>query len=223
MDYALMRQGIEAIRPFFPRMAMAGSPEVLRQLGIDAERAMMAATGGVNTHRGAIFALGLALSIAGRRMEGAESEQVMQSRVCQLAQSISDKSLKESELHSTASSHGCQVVKAHGAKGAMQMALEGYRELFARWLPYYRSVKADAFGLHRTLLLIMSELDDTCVIHRACYARAQQVKTEAKALLDAFSIEDLQEMDRRYAAERISPGGAADMLALTIFIESILH
>ena len=61
MDYDVMRKGIAAIRPFFARMAMAGTPDELRQLGIDAEAAMLAATGGVNTHRGAIFALGLAL------------------------------------------------------------------------------------------------------------------------------------------------------------------
>ena len=53
MDYDVMRKGIAAIRPFFPRMAMAATPEELRQLGIDAEAAMLAATGGVNTHRGA--------------------------------------------------------------------------------------------------------------------------------------------------------------------------
>ena len=223
MDYALMRRGIAAIRPFFPRMAMAGGAEELRQLGIDAERAMMAATGGVNTHRGAIFALGLALSVAGRRTEGAESEQVMRSRVCQLAQSILDKSLTERELHSTAASHGGKAVKAYGVKGALQIAKEGYKELFESWLPYYCSVKADSFGLQRTLLKIMSELDDTCVIHRVGYERAQKVKSEAKDLLDAFSIEGLQEMNRRYADEGISPGGAADMLALTIFIDSILH
>ena len=57
MDYDVMRKGIAAIRPFFPRMAMTETPEELRQLGIDAEAAMLAATGGVNTHRGAIFAL----------------------------------------------------------------------------------------------------------------------------------------------------------------------
>ena len=81
MDYALMRRGIDAIRPFFPRMAMAGSPEELRQLGIDAEAAMLAATGGVNTHRGAIFALGLALNVAGREMEVIDNKLVMQNRL----------------------------------------------------------------------------------------------------------------------------------------------
>ena len=238
MDYDLMRRGIAAIRPFFPCMARAATAEELRRLGIDAEQAMMAATGGVNTHRGAIFALGLALFVAGRRMEGVDNVQVMQNRVSQLAQSIFNKSLTDSELHSTASSHGGRVVRQYGAKGAREMALEGYKDLFACWLPYYRSVKADAYGLQKTLLKIMSELDDTCVIHRVGYERAQEVKAEAGEIAgqagdDGGStgsptvmpdlIGHLKDMCERYARERISPGGAADMLALTIFMDSILH
>ena len=113
MDYDVMRKGIAAIRPFFPRMAMAGTPEELRQLGIDAEAAMLAATGGVNTHRGAIFALGLALNAAGRlfdrRMEGDDNERVMQSCLSEMSQSLSRKSLNDSELHSTAQSHGAEA------------------------------------------------------------------------------------------------------------------
>ena len=96
----------------------------------------------------------------------------------------------------------------------------------------------------------MATLDDTCVIHRVGYERAKQVKAEAGALLEeipgqagndakgpagndggstnaptvmADLIGHLREMCARYAAEGISPGGAADMLALTVFIESILN
>ena len=75
--------------------------------------------------------------------------------------------------------------------------------------------------LQKTLLRIMSTLDDTCVIHRVGYQRAQEVKEEAKALLDDFSEDGLKEMKKRYDAEGISPGGAADMLALTILIDSL--
>ena len=82
----------------------------------------------------------------------------------------------------------------------------------------------------------MATLDDTCVIHRVGYARAMEVKGEAMALLGeipgqagndggvmADLIGHLKEMCERYAAEGISPGGAADMLALTIFMDSILN
>ena len=223
MDYAIMRRGIDAIRPFFPRMAMAASAEQLRQLGIDAEAAMLAATGGVNTHRGAIFALGLALNVAGREMEAIDNKLVMQNRLGEIARAILRISLKDSELHFTVPSHGARSVEAYGAKGAMQMALDGYKELYDSWLPYYRSVKADEYGRQRTLLKIMSTLDDTCVIHRVGYDRALQVKAEAKELQEDFSVAALQSLCARYAAERISPGGAADMLALTVFMDSILQ
>ena len=69
----------------------------------------------------------------------------------------------------------------------------------------------------------MATLDDTCVIHRVGYQRAQEVKEEAKALLDDFSEEGLRKMKMRYDAEGISPGGAADMLALTIFVDSLTN
>ena len=227
MDYALMRRGIAAIRPFFPRMAQTDTANELRQLGIDAEQAMMAATGGVNTHRGAIFALGLALSAAGklsaRRMENADNERFMKNCLVDFSQSICRKSLNESELHSTAPSHGAKAVREFGVKGARDLACEGYKPLFEDWLPYFRSVKAGDYGLQKTLLRIMATLDDTCVIHRVGYDRAMEVKDEAKALSGRFDMDKLKAMCERYAAEGVSPGGAADMLALTIFIDSILN
>ena len=236
MDYGVMRKGIAAIRPFFPRMALAETPEELRQLGIDAEAAMLAATGGVNTHRGAIFALGLALNAAWqlsvRRMESADNEHVMQRCLGEMSQSISCKSLNDSELHSTAQSHGAEAVKKYGVKGARELAAEGYQALFEDWLPYYRNLQISPLAsLGRndkmkeicTLLRIMATLDDTCVIHRAGYARAQAIKAEAGAMAEHFDMDSLKAMCERYAAEGISPGGAADMLALTIFMDSILN
>ena len=193
MDYDVMRKGIAAIRPFFPCMALAETPEELRQLGIDAEAAMLAATGGVNTHRGAIFALGLAL---------------YRQPIAETAALLDNGSSKRREA---------------GIRGAMQMAKDGYKELFEDWLPYYRACHFERSREICTLLRIMATLDDTCVIHRAGYARAQEIKAEAKTLADHFDKEKLKEMCDRYAAEGISPGGAADMLALTIFMDSILN
>ena len=193
MDYGLMLRSIEALRRFFPRMARAGSPGELRQIGIEAEQAMLEATGGVNTHRGAIFALALAL---------------YRHPVEETAAVLDD---------------GSSIRRDPAIKGAMQMARDGYRELHEDWLPYYRSIHDQPFRLQKTLLRIMSTLDDTCILHRAGYDRAQQVKEEAKELLAHFSEERLMQMNARYNVEGISPGGAADMLSLTIFMDSILN
>ena len=73
-----------------------------------------------------------------------------------------------------------------------------------------------------TLLRIMSTLDDTCVVKRVGPERAEAVKGEAASLLENWSEEKLKDLCARYAQEGISPGGAADMLALTIFIDSII-
>ena len=255
MDYDTMLRGIKALRPFWSRMAMASGPDELRSLGIEAEKAMLAATGGVNTHRGAIFALGMAVNAAGRRTETIDNEQVMQNALCEIAQGILRNHLNDNKLHST-------------LVGARRIALTGYRELFTDWLPYYRKAMKDTLSsaslrdpiranapervsftaLQMTLLRIMSTLDDTCVIKRVGHDRAQEVKREAAALLASAqpSAEDnyfsgrcpknqfspanaspshadaLKDMCSRYAQEGISPGGAADMLALTIFFDSII-
>ena len=194
MDYSTMLSGIRALRPFWSRMALASSPEALRQLGIEAEEAMLQATGGVNTHRGAIFCMGLALYAWA---QGANNEKLMQSSLGEIARRIFDNN---------------QTINHLAPRAAMANALSGYRELFEDWLPFYR----EEGSLQRLLLRIMSTLDDTCVIKRVGYERAQEVKREAAA------ASDLKALCARYAQEGVSPGGAADMLALTIFIHSII-
>ena len=222
MDYAIMQRSIAALRPFWSRMAMAPDAAALRSLGIEAEEAMLKATGGVNTHRGAIFCLGLALFARG--MESVDTEDDMQKDLCKIAQVVFRNQLTDSDLHFTALSHGQVAVQEYGVKGAREMALSGYQALFQDWLPYYRGLCSTGSGaaVIQTLLRIMSTLDDTCVIHRVGFQRAQEVKREAEALLEKGSQESLtRQLCEKYASEGISPGGAADMLALTLLIDSI--
>ena len=209
MDYGLMQRGIAAIRPYLSRMACAETAEQLMALGVAAEKEMLSATLGVNTHRGAIFCLGIALAAAGgREMETLHSEDVMQNNVRQIAEVVLRKQFSDSKLHFT-------LENLHGARA---LAAEAYAPLFRDWLPLYRQTRSP----QRTLLGIMSTLEDTCVLHRVGALRAQRVREEAAALLENYSEEGLKQLCIRYAREGISPGGAADMLALTIFIDSIL-
>ena len=219
MDYALMQRSIDTLHPYFVKLALLGCADALpthtsiRDIGIEAERAMLNATNGVNTHKGALFSMGLAV-VAAAHEENTDS---LQATIKALAASFPD----------TNGTHGSKAkLLSKGTtaiKGALDNAREGYEMLFAEWLPFYieRRKERDAHTLHKTLLRIMCDLDDTNVIYRTDLATAEEVKQEARALLDNFSEAALKDMDRHYTTRNISPGGAADMLSLTIFIGSI--
>lgn len=219
MDYALMQRSIDTLHPYFVKLALLGCADALpthasiRDIGIEAERAMLSATNGVNTHKGALFSMGLAV-VAAAHEKNTDS---LQTTIKALAASFPD----------TNGTHGSKAkLLSKGTtaiKGALDNAREGYEMLFAEWLPFYieRRKERDAHTLHKTLLRIMCDLDDTNVIYRTDLATAEEVKQEARALLDSFAEAALKDMDRRYTARNISPGGAADMLSLTAFIGSI--
>lgn len=238
MDYALMQRSIDTLHPYFVKLALLGFADTLpthtaiRDIGIEAEKAMLSATNGVNTHKGALFSMGLAVVAAAHeeRKIAANEEQILKERnggedvLVSLQTTI--KALAAS-FPDTSGTHGSKAkLLSKGTtaiKGALDNAREGYEMLFAEWLPFYieRRKEHDAYTLHKTLLRIMCDLDDTNVIYRTNLATAEEVKQEARALLDSFSKAALKDMDRRYTARNISPGGAADMLSLTIFIGSI--
>lgn len=238
MDYVLMQRSIDTLHPYFVKLALLGCADALpthtsiRDIGIEAEKAMLSATNGVNTHKGALFSMGLAVVAAAHeeRKIAANEEQILKERnggedvLVSLQTTI--KALAAS-FPDTSGTHGSKAkLLSKGAtaiKGALDNAREGYEMLFAEWLPFYieRRKEHDAYTLHKTLLRIMCDLDDTNVIYRTNLATAEEVKQEARALLDSFSKAALKDMDRRYTARNISPGGAADMLSLTIFIGSI--
>lgn len=219
MDYALMQRSINTLHPYFVKLALLGCADAMpthtsiREIGIEAEKAMLSATNGVNTHKGALFSMGLAV-VAAAHEKDTDS---LQTTIKALAASFPD-------TNGTHGSKAKQLSKGTTAiKGALDNAREGYEMLFAEWLPFYieRRKERDAYTLHKTLLRIMCDLDDTNVIYRTDLATAEEVKQEARALLDSFSKAALKDMDWHYTARNISPGGAADMLSLTIFIGSI--
>ena len=280
MDHALMQLSINTLHPYFVRLALLGFADTLpshtsiRDTGIEAEKAMLAATNSVNTHKGALFSMGLAVvaaayeekkAAANKKVRGKEErkeergkEREKEEREDSLvsienlppiesqASPLSSLQLTIKALAAsfpdTSGTHGSKAKQLSNGiitiKGALDNAREGYEKLFAEWLPFYneRRKNHDAHALHKTLLRIMCDLDDTNVIYRTNVATAEEVKQEARALLasfeEAYAAEDkekcasaellaLKDMDRRYTARNISPGGAADMLSLTVFIGSI--
>lgn len=238
MDYALMQRSIDTLHPYFVKLALLGCADALpthasiMDIGIEAERAMLSATNGVNTHKGALFSMGLAVVAAAHeeRKIAANEEQILKERnggedvLVSLQTTIKALAASFPDTNGTHGSKAKLLSKGTTAiKGALDNAREGYEMLFAEWLPFYieRRKGRDAYTLHKTLLRIMCDLDDTNVIYRTDLATAEEVKQEARALLDSFSEAALKDMDRHYTTRNISPGGAADMLSLTIFIGSM--
>ena len=238
MDYALMQRSIDTLHPYFVKLALLGCADALpthtsiRDIGIEAEKAMLSTTNGVNTHKGALFSMGLAVVAAAHeeRKIAANEEQILKERnggedvLVSLQTTIKALAASFPDTNGTHGSKAKLLSKGTTTiKGALDNAREGYEMLFAEWLPFYieRRKERDAYTLHKTLLRIMCDLDDTNVIYRTDLATAEEVKQEARALLDSFSKAALKDMDRHYTTRNISPGGAADMLSLTVFVGSI--
>lgn len=218
MDYALMSASISALRPYLTRIAVEFAAEVnaagIMSIGIEAEAAMLKATGGVNTHKGALFCIGL--SIAAASFLACSTGTVEADSFRELV------SRTASRIPSARSTHGAEAKRNFKVGGALENAREAYPELFTAWLPYYRSLEGDPYRCHKTLLYIMTILDDTNVLHRRGAEGLSHTKSEAARLLKDFSMSGLSSMNRDFIRENISPGGSADMLSLTMFIKSII-
>lgn len=227
MDFALMTLSADTVGEGFSEMALLAWEESdigrltagLVEIGKDTERRMLAATGGVNTHRGAIFSLGLTVAAACRILATAEclrgefTPQAMSAMIARLAAGIDRPD----------DTHGERVRRRHGGKGALDMARDGYTELFGRWLPEIAGRHTDENALLRLLLRIISELDDTNAIHRAGAEEALAARREAADLLKDFSTDGLRRLNESFIRRNLSHGGAADMLALTILAASLFE
>lgn len=219
MDYALMSKSISALRPYLTRLAVESAndidPAKIKEIGIEAEKAMLKATGGVNTHKGALFCIGLSVAVA--------------SYLASTTGSVQAYSFKElvsrvaSEIPSAEGTHGAEAKRSFKVRGALENARLAYPELFSDWLPYYRGLENDPHRCHKTLLHIMTTLDDTNILHRRGEEGLARAKSEAARLLEDFSESGLSSLNKDFIRENISPGGSADMLSLTIFINSIIN
>lgn len=242
MDHALMSRSIRAIHPYFVRLALLGfaadipSHDDIVKTGIEAERAMFEVTNGVNTYKGALFSMGLAVvAAAGKAWQGCSiTPQALSAAISKLAFAFPDtKGTHGSKAKQTAASETATF------KGALDNAREGYPMLFNDWLPFYANLSknGEPHTLHLTLLRIMCDLDDTNIVYRTSLAMMKQVKEESHNVLSQWSEAThgtpqadggtnldtiLGDMNRRFVQRNISPGGSADMLSLVVFINGVL-
>lgn len=221
MNYNLMWRSIQLLRPYFVRLAQYGMESVtpvaseVQTIGIEAEKTMLKVTHGINTHRGAIFSLGIT-TVATAWLYAHKGGYVFKADLRRLIAGIA------AGFPPAVGTHGSEVIAKEHVKGARENAMEGYPDLFTTWMPLYRSLRDDTYRAHKTLLKIMSMLDDTNVYHRTDAETARAVRASSALLLERFSLQGLKDADEEFIRHNISPGGSADMLSLTIFINAIL-
>ena len=235
MDHALMMRSIRAMHPYFVKLATLGYDSTqlpahndIVSIGLEAEKAMFKSTGGVNTYKGALFSMGLALTAAtyiiGRGKVATTTHgkeyvpgDLLSAIIIQLANGFPDTSGTHGSQAKQTAQAGCSL------KSALDNAREGYSQLFEEWLPFYETrIKGDdSYVKHKTLLRIMCDLDDTNIVYRTDYDTMLNVKTLARHLLEDFSEAGIEDMNRDFVGRNISPGGSADMLALVVFLFGI--
>jgi triphosphoribosyl-dephospho-CoA synthase len=235
MDHTTFRRSAAAIRPFLARLAIAGAVgaemERLRQIGRDAEDAMLNATGGVNTHRGAIFGLGLLCAAAGAASaEGAPARLSATQLTDIVARRWGDDILRGPiPLHS----NGSGVLRRFGAGGARAEAAAGFPQLRDIGLPGLRRGRAltgdeDAARV-QAFFALMAEVEDTNLLHRGGGAGLQDAQAAARRFLDDGGVGQgdwearAVAIHHEFVRRRLSPGGCADLLAATIFLDAVEH
>lgn len=228
MDAGTFRASTAAITPFFRDLARAGAAgapmPALRRIGLQAEAAMRVATGGVNTHRGAIFGLGLLCAAAG----------ALPSPIAGALGALVRDRYGAAILEGPVLLHapGARARRRHGVGGAPAEAAAGFPSLYRVGLPALQRGRRlhpgdDEAARVEACLALIGHIEDTNLLHRGgpegfAFARAEAAQFIAEGGIGQPRWRVRAEaLHRAFIARNLSPGGAADLLAMTLFVDAI--
>ena len=231
LTLALMERSAQSLTPTFQALALQSWQrpadislrQTIGRLGREGEQQMMAATNGVNTHRGAIWALGLLVS-AVAMLGGDTQPQTVAATAAELAKLPDDAAPK-------VFSKGLRVTHRYRVPGAREEAQQAFPHIIQRALPQLRLSRlngsSETHSRLDALMAIMTTLTDTCVLSRAGMEGLDAMQSGARAVLSAGGTAQpdgqraLAALDRHMLALNASPGGAADLLAATLFLDRV--
>jgi len=238
MDYDTFVKSTYAIKPYILRMAVEGfhwNQELkdlfphIREIGKQAEQAMFQATNGVNTHKGIIFTMGILASASGyilKRDHVIDVIKVLDASKEMVGETM-EKELAEM-LYKDPQTHGEEIYFQYGVKGIREEARSGFPVIRNIAYPKMRKYRICGYPQNlsniEVLLHIMTQLADTNVLSRGDMEELWWVQNTAQSIVNrggAFSEAGkraIAKMNRDCILKNISPGGAADMLAATIFL-----
>jgi triphosphoribosyl-dephospho-CoA synthase len=233
MTAVTFMRSLFALRRYFLHITRAGMEDApfatLKRLGVEAEQRMLRATGGVNTHRGAVFSLGLLCAAIGDcHVRGTA---LSPSAIRAALLSRWGEALAAHTHPGSVDSHGVRAAQRYAASGAREEAASGLPSVFDVALPMLRQTLAAGRGMRRArvdaLFALMGHISDTNLYHRGGEKGATTVRREARAFLacggtaaagwEARALE----CHRIFVAARLSPGGAADLLAAACLVHEV--
>jgi len=230
MDARTFMRSLLALRRYFVQIAEAGFGgadfAVLERRGIAAEARMLVATRGINTHRGAIFMLGLLCAAAGAALRerggAANPAQLRDALRRHWGDALSRRSQRPPVLP------GGLAALRHGLRSASEEAALAFPVLFETALPALTAALARGLTPPQarldTLFHVMAVLDDSNLAHRGGLAGLRHAQRAARAFLDRGGVarpdglQEAQAIADDFVARRLSPGGAADTLAAACWI-----
>lgn len=223
MDIFTFMGSAAVLQPYFAACAKVGMDfERIRFLGKEAEQTMLRETGGVNTHKGAIFTMGLLCAAAGAE-ESADPEAVL-SRVKELCRGLTERDFAGITMKN-AKTAGERLYAEFGITGVRGQAEAGYPAVLHTGLPVLEEGLENGLSPERAgcaaLLAMLTATADTNMIIRSDRQTAQHISREVALLLakDRYPDEEkLRALDALFTENDLSPGGTADLLAATYFL-----
>ncbi len=201
----------------------------LRTIGKKAEIEMFKATKNVNTHKGMIFLLGIAVSTTSRALYEKKEFSDIPAIIKEMTKDI----LKDFDKINTskALTHGEKLFLEHGFTGirgeiqnGLDIVFNGSLQIFSET---YEATESFNKAAVQTLIYLMGKVMDSTIVYRHDFDMLEKVKTEMEEIFQKGGIylENstviFKELEDRYIQKRISPGGSADLLAVTIFFYKI--
>lgn len=232
LDWLLMCHAAWALHPAFCAMAASGAAgmetaalrEAIGATGRQAEATMMQATGGINTHRGAIWALGLLVTAAA------------ESATCMTSAAIAERAGEiarhdDRYLPAFTGNKGEAARRRYGVGGARAQAQAGFPHVTGIALPCLHASRSrgddENTARLNALLAVIAELDDTCILSRGGSSALTAAQSGAASVLaeggaaTTHGKQALRRLEADMLARNVSPGGAADLLAATLFLDRL--
>lgn len=243
MDWRTLSASAEALAPFWRGQALTGlegtaprrAMTKLRRTGLEMDAAMLKATKGVNTHKGLIYIMSLLLYGAGYSIY--KKMEITADNVAKLAAETVKGSvarellpLKKNDRQKTLS-NGEKLFLLHGITGARGEAENDFPSITKTGLPELRRNLDRGVSFNDAslcaLLAIMEINEDSNVIHRGGFDFWQNeyknlaAETRLAFRPDSGDYSPLEALEKRFLPLRVSPGGAADLLACTLFLNFV--